>query len=80
MRQTVTCYTSVIFFIASERVDHKLNELIYTIDKARNQLIEIENESDLELDEMRLHTNRARLNGLNVKIEFQTGRHRNRVG
>jgi len=36
-------------------INLKLNELIRAIDKARNQMIDIENLSDLELDE--LHTN-----------------------
>ncbi len=44
-------------------INLKLNELIRAIDKARNQMIDIENLSDLELDE--LHTNYE-----NIKAEY----------
>jgi low affinity Fe/Cu permease len=44
-------------------INLKLNELIRAIDKARNQMIDIENLSDLELDE--LHTNYE-----NIKSEY----------
>jgi low affinity Fe/Cu permease len=30
----------------------KLNELIHAVDKAKNQMIDVENLSDLELDEL----------------------------
>jgi low affinity Fe/Cu permease len=33
-------------------INLKLNELIHAIDKARNQMIDIENLTDLELDEL----------------------------
>jgi low affinity Fe/Cu permease len=36
----------------SRAIDLKLNELIRAMDKARNQMIDIERLSDLELDEM----------------------------
>ena len=36
----------------SRAINLKLNELIRAMDKARNQLIDIERLSDLELDEM----------------------------
>ena len=33
-------------------INLKLNELIHAVDKAKNQMIDIENLSDLELDEL----------------------------
>jgi low affinity Fe/Cu permease len=36
----------------SRAINLKLNELIWAMDKARNQMIDIERLSDLELDEM----------------------------
>lgn len=48
-------------------INLKLNELIRAIDKARNQMIDIENLSDLELDE--LHTNYE-----NIKAEYSKRR------
>ncbi len=36
----------------SRAINLKLNELILAVDKARNQMIDIERLSDLELDEM----------------------------
>jgi low affinity Fe/Cu permease len=35
-------------------IDLKLNELIHAVDKARDQMIDIENLSDLELDELQI--------------------------
>lgn len=41
-------------------VNLKLNELILAMDKARNQLIDIERLSDLELDELQAHYERVK--------------------
>ena len=35
-------------------INLKLNELIHAVDKARDQMIDIENLSDLELDELQI--------------------------
>jgi low affinity Fe/Cu permease len=35
-------------------INLKLNELIHALDKARDQMIDIENLSDLELDELQI--------------------------
>ncbi len=37
-----------------EHINLKLNEIIRAIDKARDQMIDIENLSDLELDELQV--------------------------
>jgi low affinity Fe/Cu permease len=43
-------------------INLKLNELIRSIDKARDQMIDIENLSDLELDE--LHAKYEKIKGM----------------
>ena len=44
-------------------INLKLNELIHSIDKARNQLIDIENLSDLDLDELSARYEKIRSEG-----------------
>ena len=46
----------------SRAINLKLNELIRAIDKARNQLIDIERLSDLELDQMQLTYEKIKTN------------------
>src|SRR6202789_1049678 len=41
-------------------INLKLNELIHAVDKARDQMIDIENLSDLELDELQIRYEKIR--------------------
>ncbi|WP_260740547.1 low affinity iron permease family protein [Tunturiibacter lichenicola] len=41
-------------------INLKLNELIHAVDKARDQMIDIENLSDLELDELQIRYEKLR--------------------
>src|ERR1700757_3680016 len=46
-------------------INLKLNELIHAIDKAKNQMIDIENLSDLELEELSARYEKIRFEHLN---------------
>ena len=54
-------------------INLKLNELIRAIDKARDQMIDIENLSDLELDELQAKYEK-------IKAECNERHGRNRAG
>jgi hypothetical protein len=57
-------------------INLKLYELIRAMDKARNQMIDIQKLIDLGLDEMQAHTKRLRLLGQTVRSESPLGRQR----
>ncbi len=46
-------------------INLKLNELIHAVDKAKNQMIDIENLSDLELEELSARYEKIRVEYLN---------------
>ena len=75
-----TIVTFLIFFLIkntqnrdARAINLKLNELIRAIDKARDQMIDIENLSDLELDELQAKYEK-------IKAECNERQGRNRAG
>jgi low affinity Fe/Cu permease len=53
--------TTIITFLMVFLIQNlKLNELIHAVDKARDQMIDIENLSDLELDELQIRYEKLR--------------------